>query len=148
MVEDFINFFGAFAIALWMSVDEHSVRTTFRRGTQGHSGVNAELACLIRCRRYDAALIPLTADNYGFAFQRSVEQFFYGDKEGIHIDVKDSAHWKRLNATPRSPPSPAVHARRCGYTPSRRNSRKSPCSCRCASAPAMRIGHDRLAALA
>ena len=95
MVEDFINFSRALAIALWMSVNEHSMRAEFGRGAQRHGRMHAKLASRIRCGRDHAALIPLPSHDDSLPFQRRIKQLFHRHKESIHVDVKDSAHWKR-----------------------------------------------------
>src|SRR5216683_964 len=43
------------------------------------------------CSRNHAALVALSAYNYGFTLQRGIVQLFYRDEEGIHVDVEDGA---------------------------------------------------------
>src|ERR1700732_1647227 len=74
-----------------MSVDEDGLRAHFSRGAQGHGRADAELPRFVGCRRDHAALAALASDDYGLAFQTSVEKFFHGNEEGVHIDVEDGA---------------------------------------------------------
>jgi hypothetical protein len=53
--------------------------------------MHAKFACGVRCRRDNAAFVALPSHDYGLAFERRVEEFFHGDEEGVHIDVKDGA---------------------------------------------------------
>jgi hypothetical protein len=53
--------------------------------------MDAKLARLVRGGGDHAALIPLSANNNGFSFQRGVKEFFHGDKERVHIDMEDGA---------------------------------------------------------
>ena len=53
--------------------------------------MDSELARLVGCRGDYTALVALTSDDYGFAFQRRIIEFFDGDEEGVHIDVEDGA---------------------------------------------------------
>ena len=86
-----IDLLRAFAITLWMPIDEDGMRTLLGGGAQRHGGVNPELAGFIGSRGDDAAFVALSADDDGFAFQRGIVKFFHGNEEGVHIDVEDGA---------------------------------------------------------
>ena len=74
-----------------MAIDKNRVRTLLGRGPQWHGRMHAKLARFIRCSRHHAALVPLPANHHGLAFQRGIKQLFHGDKECVHIDVKDDS---------------------------------------------------------
>src|SRR6478609_3196744 len=63
--------------------------------------MHSEFAGFVGCCGNHAALVPLSADHYGFSFQFRIEQLFHGDEEGVHINVKDSSlestHGKAAN---------------------------------------------------
>lgn len=77
-----------------MAGNEDSLRAEASGGAEGHCGVNAELSGGIRRGGNDAALVGLTTDDYGFAFERGIEELFDGDEEGVHVDVEVSSHSK------------------------------------------------------
>ncbi len=56
-----------------MPIHENGLRTKFGRGAQRHGGMDPELASLVGGGSYDAALVALTSDDDGFAFQRRIE---------------------------------------------------------------------------
>ncbi len=89
--ENFVDFLGALAVALGMSVDEDGVRTKLGRRAQRHGGMDSELAGCIGGRGNHAALVALSADHDWLAFQRWIEEFFDGHEEGVHVDVEDGA---------------------------------------------------------
>src|SRR5260370_5087492 len=64
--------------------------------------MDAELAGGIGCGRYNATLIVLASDYNGFAFQGRIEQLFDGDEEGVHVHVKDRAHFLMVAGNPAS----------------------------------------------
>ncbi len=74
-----------------MPINKNRLRTKFRGRPQRHGRVHAKLACRVRCGRDYAAFVALPAHHHRLAFQRRVKQFLDGDKEGVHIDVKDGA---------------------------------------------------------
>ncbi len=79
-----------------MAFDEDGVRAEFVGRAQRQRGVDAEFAGFVRCGGNDAALVALAADDYGFAFERRVEELFDRDEEGVHVDVEDGAgHGRR-----------------------------------------------------
>jgi hypothetical protein len=78
-----------------MAVDEDRVRAHFCRSTQRHSRVHSKLAGFIRRRRDHATLVALSSNHNGFAFQRRIKEFFDGDEEGIHVDMKDRSREDR-----------------------------------------------------
>ena len=41
----------------------------------------------------DAALVGLSTDNDGLAFEGRVEELFDGNEEGVHVDVEVGLHW-------------------------------------------------------
>src|ERR1700730_12262585 len=84
-----VHFFRALAIAVRVTVDEDGVGAKFRRRTEWHGGVDAELAGLLRCRRNHAALVALRSNNNRLALQFRIEQFLHGHKEGVHVEVED-----------------------------------------------------------
>ena len=93
-----VHFFRTLAIAVGMAVHEDGLRAKLGRGAQRHGGVHAELAGFVRCRGNHAALVALSAHDYGFSLQFRIEQLFHGHEEGVHIDVEDrpgkAAHGK------------------------------------------------------
>src|SRR5215470_18049624 len=72
-----------------MAVNEDGLRTELRSGTQWHGRVHAKPASFVGGGRNHAAFISLTSDDNSLAFQRGIEEFFYGDEEGVHVDVED-----------------------------------------------------------
>jgi hypothetical protein len=84
-----VNFLGALAVTVGMAVDENRLRAEFGRGTQGHGGMDSELAGGIGGGGDYAALVALSADYDGLAFQGGIEELFHGDEEGVHVDVED-----------------------------------------------------------
>ena len=65
-----MDFLGALAIALGMAIDENRLRAHLGRGAQRHGGMHAEFARLVGGGGDHAALVALSADDDGFAFQR------------------------------------------------------------------------------
>jgi len=53
--------------------------------------MNSKLTRFIRGGRDHSALAALSAHDDGFAFQRWIVKFLYGNKESIHVDVEDRA---------------------------------------------------------
>ena len=89
--QHFIDFFGTLAVALGMPVDKDGIRTKLRRSSQRQRRMHPKLPRLIRCRRHHPALVALSTDDDGFAFQRGIVEFFHRHEEGVHIDVEDGA---------------------------------------------------------
>ena len=75
-----------------MAVHEDGLRAEPVGGAERHGGVDAELARGVGRGRDDAALIGLSADDHGLAFERRVEELFDGDEEGVHVDVEVGLH--------------------------------------------------------
>jgi hypothetical protein len=89
--EDCVNFLGALAVTVGMSIDENRLRAELGRGAQGHGGVDSELAGGVGGGGDYAAFVALSADDDGLAFQGGIEEFFHRDEEGVHVDVEDGA---------------------------------------------------------
>lgn len=53
--------------------------------------MDSETARFVARRGYDASLISPAADNHGEATEFWAREQFDGDKESVHIDMKDSA---------------------------------------------------------
>ena len=68
-------------------------------GAERHGGVNSEFARGVGRGRDDAALIGLSTDDHGFAFERGIEELFDGDEEGVHVDVEVGLHLRDLPVT-------------------------------------------------
>ncbi len=75
-----------------MAVDEDGLRAEAGGGAQRHGGVDAEFARGVGSGRDHAALVGLSADYHGFAFERRIEELFDGDEEGVHVDVEVGLH--------------------------------------------------------
>jgi hypothetical protein len=75
-----------------VAVHEDGLRAESGGGAERHGGVDAELARGVGRGRDDAALIGLSTDDHGLAFERRVEEFFDGDEEGVHVDVEVGLH--------------------------------------------------------
>jgi hypothetical protein len=74
-----------------MTIDEDGVGTHLGGGAQRHGGMDSEFASFVGGRGNDAALVALSANHDGFAFERGIEELFHGDKESVHVDVEDGA---------------------------------------------------------
>ena len=79
-----------------MSVDEDGLRAEPVGRAKRHGGMYAELARSIRRGRDHAALIGLSTDHHGLAFERRIEELFDGDEEGVHVDVEVGLHGKPI----------------------------------------------------
>ncbi len=90
--EDFINLARVFAIARWVSVHEDGLRAKAGCGAEWHGGVNAEFSGGVGGGRDHTALVGLSTDDHGFAFERRIEEFFDGDEEGVHVYVEVGLH--------------------------------------------------------
>ena len=101
ILQDGVDFPGVFAVAIRVAVDEDGLRAELVGGAQRHGGVDAEFACGIGGGGDDAAFVGASADDYGFAAERGVVEFFHGDEESVHVDVEEGAHgfmmadWRR-----------------------------------------------------
>ena len=80
------------AVALRVAVDENGLRAKLVRRAQRQGRVDAELARRVGCRRDHAALVGPAAHHHRLALERRIEQFFHGDKEGVHIQVEVGPH--------------------------------------------------------
>ncbi len=89
--EDLVNFFGAFSVTLGMSIDEDGVGALLGGGAKRHCRVNTEFTSFVGGGGDDSTLAALSADDDCLSLQRWVVELFYGDEEGVHIDVKDGA---------------------------------------------------------
>src|ERR1700757_2080816 len=89
--QDSVDLFRAFAVTLWMSVNEDGMRTLLGRSPKRHCGVDSELASFVRRRGNDTALVALSTDNDRLSFQRGIVKFLHRDKERVHVDVEDGA---------------------------------------------------------
>src|ERR1700756_3288617 len=85
--ENFIDLLRAFAVTLWMPVNEDGMRTLLGRSPKRHCGVDSELASFVRRRGNDTALVALSTDNHRLSFQRGIVKFLHRDKERVHVDV-------------------------------------------------------------
>src|SRR5882762_1279117 len=85
-----------------MPIHKNRLRTKFRRRAQRHGRMHAEPPRCVGCGRDYSSFVALSAYDYRFAFQRWIEQFFYGDEEGVHIDMKDGA-WGGAHRSRRGP---------------------------------------------
>ncbi len=79
-------------ITVAMAVDKDRLRAKFVGGAQRHRRMNAEFASRVAGRRNHAALVGLSADHDGLAFERWIVQLFDGDEEGVHVEMKVRSH--------------------------------------------------------
>src|SRR5262245_33975036 len=86
-------------ITIPVAVDEHGLGTQFVRGAQRHRGMNPELPRSVRCGGHNPTLIRAAAHNYGFAFERWIEQLFDRNEECVHVQVEEGAS-HRLKPVP------------------------------------------------
>src|ERR1700733_4300487 len=91
-LENFVDLARVFAIARGVAIDENGLWAEPGGGSQRHRGMNAEFAGGVRSGRNDAALVGLSADDYGLTDERGIEELLDGDEEGIHVDVEISLH--------------------------------------------------------
>ena len=94
---------------------EHALRTEPARRPQRHRGVDAELARLVRGRRYDAPLVrPAAADDDGLAAQLRTVALLDRGEERIQVDVEDDA---LAHARDSRPPGRRVSRPAAGQVP-------------------------------
>src|SRR5207245_11217256 len=72
-----------------MAVHENRTRAKLGCGSQGHGGMHAKFARLVRCSRNYSALVALASDYYCLPFQRRIVKLFHRDEEGVHVNVED-----------------------------------------------------------
>ena len=76
--------------------DEDGVRTAFVGRAGRHGRVDAELAGLVGAGRDNAAFVGAGADDDGLSAPFGMVQEFDGREEGVHVDMEDRCHGKRL----------------------------------------------------
>jgi len=99
-LEDLIDFARVFDIAIAVALYKYRLGAEAVGSAERHRGMHAKLPRGIRRGGDDATLVRPPTHDHGLAFERRIEQFFHGDEEGVHVEVKvEPAHGFLATAT-------------------------------------------------